>query len=229
MLIIIDKRAPDKAKNTLSAYGDIIEFSTSGITYDTISGHPDIFFCHVDENLIIAPNIPHEYLQILNSKRAAFVMGEKHINENYPDSAVYNAVLSDNYLIHRLDITDPVILKYSGTRETINIKQGYSRCSLLPLKKENFITSDMGIYNEFKERRLNVQYINPEGIQLPGHSHGFFGGACGIYNNNIFVTGSLRYLENGNEVNNFITSLGYKIIELYDGPLYDGGSILFID
>ena len=46
-LSIVDAKMPEEAKCALSGYFDLIEFSSS-ITYESISGHPDIFFCNVN-------------------------------------------------------------------------------------------------------------------------------------------------------------------------------------
>ena len=44
MYAIIDKRAPLEVKKNLEKYTDeIFEFSSDEITYNSISGHPDIF------------------------------------------------------------------------------------------------------------------------------------------------------------------------------------------
>lgn len=70
-------------------------------------------------------------------------------------------------------------------------------------------------------------YVNPEGIQLPGFDHGFVGGAAGIYKDQVFFIGNLDYFSEGEKFRHFLS--GYEIIELYDGPLFDGGSILFLE
>ena len=75
---------------------------------------------------------------------------------------------------------------------------------------------------------MNVLYVNPEDIQLPGFKHGFFGGACGVYEDSVFLLGSLESFKAGKKVKSFLQSLEYEIIELFDGPLFAGGSILFV-
>jgi hypothetical protein len=62
MLIIVDHKISQRAKEKLSQYGDLVELRTEGITYPAISGHPDIFFCQSADKLIVAPNLPEEYL-----------------------------------------------------------------------------------------------------------------------------------------------------------------------
>ena len=239
MLIIIDSKIPDQAKDTLSAYGELIEFATGSITYNAVSGHPDIFFCMVRDRLVVAPNIPDEYLGVLKDNGINFVIGVKPVSGGYPGSAYYNAVVSEKFLIHRQDITDPVILELSNHLERISVRQGYCRCNLFSLdinvkgsvnvraKKNSFITSDRGIYKAL-ENLGNAFYVSPEDIILPEFRHGFFGGACGVYADRVFIIGSLNFIKAGDDIRYFLNNQGYEIIELYNGPLYDGGSILFV-
>jgi len=227
-LIITDKKLPPEAKDSLAKHGDIIEFSTSNITYDAISGHPDIFFCKTNSRLIIAPNLPESYLLLLKEKNFPLVIGSRNVESKYPSSAHYNAVVTDNLLIHNLKITDKIILENTKELTHIHLNQAYTRCNLLPLKNNSFITSDKGVYQTLLKAKLNILYVSPEYILLEGFSNGFFGGACGVYENKVFIIGSLKYLSDGNKVKSFLKNLDYKIIELYDGPLIDGGSLIFI-
>ena len=225
---ICSKHLPRKAKQCLSRYAVLVEFSTSGITYEAISAHPDIFFCKVKETLIMAPNVPEEYKIKLRSRKIEFAEGANSVRNSYPGSTVYNAVVSTGFLIHSGNITDPSLANACSGLEKISVRQGYTRCSLLPLKEDSFITSDEGIHKKLTERNLNVIYVKPEGIMLPGFSHGFFGGTCGVYENTVFIAGSLAQYKEGDFVKEFLRALKYEIVELYDGPLFDCGSLLFV-
>ncbi len=229
MLIIIDKKIPKEAKEKLSKYGEIIKFSTTGITYETISGHPDVFFCKTDKALIIAANLPEHFKNILKNNNISFIEGIKKVGQNYPATAHYNAAISEDYIIHNFDFTDENILKNTSPKQKIKINQAYSRCNILPLKKNNFITSDKGIQNTLSKNKIEHLFVSPEKIILPGFSNGFIGGCCGVFENKIFLMGSLKYFPDGERFKQFVKNLKYEIIELYDGPLFDGGSILFIN
>ncbi len=228
MLIIADNRIPVQAKEKLSEYGEIINFSTKGITYEAISGHPDIFFCQVNNQLIVAPNLPAFYKNILHKNSIPFIEGEMPIELKYPGTSRYNVVATDKFLIHNFRYTDSIITNTGDNLDLIHSGQGYTRCNLLPLRNDHFITSDQGINRIFSGFKLQTLYIEPDEILLPGMKHGFFGGACGIYENNIFIIGSLSKMKNGDVLKTYINNLNYKIVELYDGPLFDGGSIFFI-
>lgn len=232
MLIIADHRMPDEAKHKLSRYGELVEFSTSGITYEAISGHPDIFFCRhsmddgIGYRLIAAPNVPDKYFGILEAKSIQYLKGIRPVGIRYPASALYNAVMTGGRLIHRLDISDEALLQRAVER--INVPQGYTRCSLLELVPDVFITSDMGIYNALYGHAKDILFVKPDNIRLPGFKHGFFGGTCGIRGNSIFLAGSLDYTSDPPAIRKFLQKYGYDIIELCDEPLFDCGSILFL-
>lgn len=228
-MIIADARIPVQAKERLNKIDELIDFKTEGITYDAISGHPDIFFCQVDNQLIVAPNVPEEYIQRLQIKGIRFQFGQQEVGHRYPASAFYNAVSTEFDLIHRVDMTEPAILQNSSGKHKIPVKQGYTRCNLLPLGKNCFLTSDKGIQVALEKAGKTSLYVNSKDIRLPGFSHGFLGGACGIRKNKVFIIGSLKYLADGEAVRLFIGDSGLDIVELYDGPLFDGGSLLFLD
>ncbi|MEI7810932.1 MAG: DUF6873 family GME fold protein [Ignavibacteria bacterium] len=228
MLILIDKKIPGKAKLSLSRTGEIIELETAGITYNAISGHPDIFFFQSISGLIMAPGLPEKYFEFLDKKGIRFIKGSSAVGAKYPESAAYNAVRNENYLIHNLSATNSSILEDSVSLEKINVRQGYCRCNLIALKEDHFITSDEAIDRELRSRELKSLYISPGEIILPGFPHGFLGGACGVFENKFFLIGSLNSLSNGEELHRYLESLDYTIIELYNGQVFDGGSILFI-
>lgn len=248
VLFIIDKKMPDEAKERLASEGKILELETSGITYEAISGHPDIYIlspsspiqlktqdsclagrqAKLNTNLIISPSLPAKYLKILSGYRIPFELGETAVGDKYPESSHYNAVLTDRYLIHNFRYTDPMISRTFDDLDMIHVSQGYTRCNLLPLRDDNFITSDEGIARILRRYGLKVLLVNPKDIGLPGFRHGFFGGACGVHEDNVYICGTLDHFQEKKKVRSFLSSLGYRIRELYDGPLVDVGSILVI-
>ncbi len=175
--------------------------------------------------MIVAPNIPLTFRKLLIDNNITFIEGQSVVGNKYPETAKYNIVITPNYLIHKLKITDTEVIKGCTGKQLINVSQAYTRCNLLPLRNDSFITSDMGIYNSLTDRNLNIIYVNREDIILPGFNYGFFGGTCGVYDNIIFIMGSLRKFADGNKVVKFVKALGYEIVELYDGPLLDCGSL----
>ena len=150
--------------------------------------------------MIIAPNLPQQYKEILRDKNVSFTEGMLPVEKTYPEAARYNAVITEHYLIHRTDITDTAITNACKEHASINVKQGFSRCSLLPLKNDHFITSDNGIYKTLLQHNLNALLVTPDEIILPNHPNGFFGGTCGLNVNQLFILGALKHYKDGEKV-----------------------------
>ncbi|OFX67034.1 MAG: hypothetical protein A2X12_02735 [Bacteroidetes bacterium GWE2_29_8] len=228
MLAIVDHRLKTEIKERLSFYAKLIEFKTSGITYNAISGHPDIFMCQMDNLLIYSPSLPIYYIDLLKLNNINIEEGETLIGEKYPFNIAYNAVVTKHFFIHNYQYTDPVIIKNIKERKVINVKQGYTRCSILPVNDNSFIVSDKGVYEVLKkEATIDVLLINNDNIIIEDFKNGFIGGTAGICYNKCFFAGNLNYHKQGNLIKNFINSKKIEIIELGDYPLSDCGSIIF--
>lgn len=228
MFIIGDTRIPEVAKENLSKWGTFVPFQSAGITYKGISGHPDVFFCRGEGKMVLAPNTPSKYCLLLIRNNIHFYPGNLPVGGAYPETARYNAVVSDDFLIHHKLFTDERVKTIFSFKEFIHVNQAYTRCSLLPLRDNRFITSDKGIYTTLQEEKLRVEYFSPKGIRLPGFGHGFIGGAIGLWEDKAFILGRLKAFPEGERLRKVFQGVGYEICELYDGPLFDGGSLIFL-
>ncbi|HNW70436.1 MAG TPA: hypothetical protein PKI01_08545 [Bacteroidales bacterium] len=229
MWIIIDKRLPAEAKQKLSGFGNLIEFESSGIAYDAISGHPDIFLCNTGSCLVAAPNTPQQYLDFFTKNNIKYKTGYENIGNKYPATSHYNAVVTEQYLIHNLKYTDKAILEACDCKIQLHTNQSYTRCNLISLGGNNFITSDKNIEKVLGKAALNVLFINPDEILLKGFPNGFFGGCCGTLQNKLIMAGSLKYYKPKDSIMEFIKTTNMELIELYEGKLFDAGGLFFIN
>ena len=229
--IIASATMPEPAKESLSKMGSVTWLEPSDLAYPSISSHPDIFFfCHNErhcDSVICAENV-----HIDLPENIMVVNGGKSIGNAYPATVSYNAVGVGNMLIHNLQYTDEKIKELYENVSTksvqLNVNQGYTRCNLLALDENNFITSDFGIKKVLEDNGRNVFYVDPHQITLPGHDYGFFPGCCGLVDDCVVVCGALKHLKECKELKKFIRRNNMKIIELYDGEPIDVGSIFFI-
>ncbi len=228
MLILLDRKMPEAAKEKLAAYGEIVEFASEGITYEAISGHPDIFFCPTSAGLIVAPNLPEEYFNLLEQNYIHYKKGYLPVGREYPETAHYNSLVTEKFIIQNPAISESLIHDLNPNLEIIPVKQGYVRCNLIALPNETFITSDRGIEKSLKQSKLEVLYVDPACIKLDGFVNGFFGGACGLHGNTLFVCGSLKYIKDQSGIESFAAQAGVSIIELNNGQPIDVGTILFL-
>ena len=227
--IIIDKRLPGASKKALTVYGSVLEFESSGVVYDAISGHPDIFICDTGSGLIVAPNSPPSFINKLNEIKVPYKTGDKPLGRAYPETSRFNAVVTKKYLIHNLKYTDKSILDACDEKIQIHTRQAYTRCNLIALNDNAFITSDKSIEKSLLKQKLNVLFVSPEEIVLPGFQYGFFGGCCGVHQQKFFISGSLKHFKYGNSVLSFIKENGLETIELIDDNLFDCGGLFFIN
>ncbi len=228
-VVIYDARMPQAAIEVLSSYAVAIPLSTQGITDDILSGHPDVFAC--DTLGIVAPNMPLSVKERLIEEGVSYVSGSLQVEAGKYNNAHYNAVVSEHYLLHYIACTDAAILSACGKvtepKRHINVKQSFARCTTIALRHDSFITSDEGMYRALCNAGVQAMYVEGRQILLPGARYGFIGGCMGVYENILYITGSLKYLCRGNELADYVHNKGYDIVELYDGPLYDGGSLSF--
>ena len=149
--IIADSRMPEEAKKNLKKLGDVLFLNPTETTYKSISAHPDIFFFQAEDGLIYAPNAPKRIVKELKKRKIKLTEGKKEVGKKYPETVPYNAVGIGDTLIHNLKHTDSTIL--SLYKNHINVNQGYTRCNLVALNENCFITSDEGIFNAVNGRQ----------------------------------------------------------------------------
>lgn len=228
MLIIHDKRLPVEAIEKLNRFGECLPFYTENITYQEIAGHPDIFLFPTENFVIVAPNTPQHFINYLKTKKIAVKMGANPIGNQKENSTCYNVVMTENYIIHHRKFTDTTILKNFENKTFIHVNQAYTRCSLLPLRHDCFITSDRGIEKTLSKYGLDYLYISPNKILLSGYPHGFIGGCMGVSENNVFLIGHPKHHPDGDKLESFLRERNYNLICLYDGQFFDGGGVFFI-
>ena len=146
--IIADSRMPEEAKKNLKKLGDVLFLNPTEITYKSISAHPDIFFFQTEDGLIYAPNAPKRIVKELKKRKIKLTEGKKEVGKKYPETVPYNAVGIGDTLIHNLKHTDSTIL--SLYENHIHVNQGYTRCNLVALNENAFITS----MEDYKTTRL---------------------------------------------------------------------------
>lgn len=230
MIVIANNAIPEKALTNLEKIAKVIRFSSSDITYDAVSGHPDVFLCKLpDGDIIHARNLPSGFLEILKNDNLKITQGKLDVGLKYPQSAHYNAVITKDIVLHNLNYTDPEILTHNNTKKHIHVNQAYTRCNVLPLSNDSFITSDKGIHKVLIKNNLNSMFVDPDGITLPGFEYGFIGGTAGVFKNTVYFIGSLDYYNEGPKIKSFIEDLNYEIVQLNKGPLFDGGSLIFTE
>ncbi len=230
-IAIIDGRADNEIKENLLNYGlKVINTCKCEELYDSISYHPDIVIHPINhEKVIVAPNVFDYYKNLLSFHGIKVIKGEKKLSRNYPENIAYNVARISKYAIHNVKYTDEKLKYYIEKEgiEFINVKQGYSKCSLAIISEDAAITSDFSIYKELKKHGVDVLMIKEGFIELPGLNHGFIGGATGMFSKNeLFLSGTIYDHPSSLEINVFLKKYNIKPIYLSNKRIIDIGSII---
>lgn len=229
MICFVDYRTTENEINSLKKLNyDVIKIPKDNNLYEAINGHTDIQLNILNKNtLIINKNINLSFKELLKTKNINFIESDSALSSKYPSNISLNAYITDNYLVHNLKFTDKKILEYCKNKKTINVNQGYTKCSILPLREKVIITNDTGIYNTLKNENFDILLLPFGDIELSGFNYGFIGGVGGIISNDSMAFfGSLDNYAFGNEVKKFLYKYDIKPIYLSNTKLIDRGSLL---
>lgn len=229
MICFVDYRTTENEINSLKKLNyDVIKIPKDNNLYEAINGHTDIQLNILNKNtLIINKNINLSFKELLKTKNINFIESDSTLSSKYPSNISLNAYITDNYLVHNLKFTDKKILDYCKNKKTINVNQGYTKCSILPLREKVIITNDTGIYNTLKNEGFDILLLPFGDIELSGFNYGFIGGVGGmISNDSMAFFGSLDNYAFGNEVKKFLYKYDIKPIYLSNTKLIDRGSLL---
>lgn len=230
MLCFVDYRTTDlEIENLKKLNLTPIKIPKSDKLYKAIDGHSDIQLSIVDKKVILHKDIPKSFLEELNFYGVDYIVSDNSLDSTYPKDIFLNALITEDFIMHNLKFTDKNILNNFKGKKLIDVKQGYTRCSCLPINKNNFITTDKGIHNSLLKEGYNSLLLPPGDIELKPFEYGFIGGVGGMLNRNtLLLFGDLNSYKYKDLVLNFLKPLNIKIVSLKSGKLTDRGSLLIL-
>lgn len=233
MFCFVDYRISDFEKNNLKSLNlDIIKVPKCNDLYDAINGHVDIQIHILNKDtktILINKNMPNEFKENLSKFKINFIESNSELKYKYPFNISINAFSINNYFIHNLKYTDKTLLSFQKDKKLINVKQGYTKCSCLPISKNAFITNDAGLYKALSNYDFDILYLPPGDIILDGFDYGFIGGTGGLINNTtIAFFGNLDFYKYGDSVKKFLSKYNITPIYLKNDKLTDRGSLFVL-
>ncbi len=231
---IIDKRMPNECKNALNKRGfKTLELPPFSALSESVSSHPDMLiflgdkiFCHIDYY-----KATKDVLDIISDVSGMEIFfSSENINEKYPSDILFNAVKLGNYIFGRTDSMSELIKNYADQNKTtlVNVKQGYTKCSVCKVSEGAIITADEGIAKAAEKHGIDVLKISQGHIGLDGCNYGFIGGASGNDGANTYFCGNIDLHPDGEAIKSFCKAHGRPAVSLGANQLYDVGTIFFI-
>lgn len=217
--LIIDSRIRNQEYTYLSKYFNIIKLQLSDDVYEEISGHSDIFYCKINNQIVAAPNA-----KILEKD---FKVGRLRVEKKYPLDVPYNACQIGNIVIGNKYLDNSII-------PDITVNQGYVKCSIAVTTNKSCITTDKKIAEVLNKNNIDALYIEENNIKLLkkdksiSNMHGFIGGACLVFNNKFILFGDIDMLKNKDKILEHINKYNLELVDFKGLDIFDyGGGIVF--
>lgn len=195
-----------------------------------VRAHADMsaYYCGNGE-LIISKNIFDSCNAVMFPAGTAPRCSADGQSEKYPLDIGLNACEVGNVVFCSVENTDKAILEYAekSGKKLINVRQGYTKCSVCVLDEKHIITADKSIAVAAQCEGIEALLIEAGFFELPGYDYGFIGGSCFKCSaDTIAFTGSLDGHPDKAYILEFINKLGLKVVYLTNGRCFDVGSIL---
>ena len=231
---IIDKRMPTDCKISLNSLGfEALELPPFSALSVSVASHPDMLlffgdkiFCHKDYY-----NEAKDVLDTVSAASGAeIILSNEGTNEKYPSDILFNAVKLGNYIFGKADSVSELIKNYAEQEKItlVNVRQGYTKCSVCKVTESAIITADEGIAKAARRQGVDVLKISEGHITLDGCDYGFIGGASGNDGKNTYFCGNIDLHPDGEAIKEFCKANGRPAISLGKDRLYDVGTIFFI-
>ena len=215
---------------------NIVELPCSDILYPEISSHPDIFCCKINEKVIIEEKM-YERINEKIYDKSNIIISKQKLEKKYPHDVIYNICQIGKNVIHNFKYTNKEALNLIDkcNLNKINIKQGYSNCSIAVIDENSVIVSNEKIANILSENKIDVLNINWNlDIKLLNckgtysNMTGFIGGAISRLDDYVIVFGDLEKIDKNNIIRSYITKKGLEIIDFKGLDVIDYGGIIEI-
>lgn len=231
---VCDGRIPKAAANALEKHGfELILLPMCQRLSQTVAGHPDMLIFPCDKLICHSEyySSAKATLDSIAAKLGVCVeLSNEEYSDKYPDDVLFNAVTVGSRIYCREKSISSLVIGYAERKHlsVINVRQGYTKCSVCTVSENAVITSDRGIAKAMKSNCVDVLVIGDEGVLLNGVDHGFIGGASGGYGNRIYFCGNIESHPDGERIADFCKRHGKTAVSLSSEPLYDIGSIFFV-
>lgn len=197
---------------------------------DAVAFHPDMMIHHLGgKDIIVAKNIPQKTVYALEYEGFNIICGLHEACGRYPQDVCYNTARIGNYAFCNIKYTDDVLLENLHNRniKIIDVKQGYSKCSICVVSSKSAVTSDRGLHNILNDNGIETLLITLGNIKLFEYNYGFIGGSSGfISKDTIAFFGNITNHPDYISINSFLIKNGKKLKNLGKNILWDFGTLL---
>ncbi len=217
--------------NEIAKMGHNVVFSdTIKIFHVPEQKHPDMQLLAIRDNLFML-NECTGLKEKLNSLGKKIIRCDKTAEKCYPENILLNCLYLNNTLYGKINKIDKTVIDYCIKNQirTVNVNQGYTRCSTLVINQKAVITADKSIEKALKKDGVEVLLVFPGNIILDGFDYGFIGGAGAQIDDTTIFFGNIEKHSEYHKIKNFCLKNNSDIKILCPNmPLTDIGGIVKI-
>ncbi len=192
--------------------------------------HADLGIAIISSKKAVCPPESYAYYKnALSHYGFEIIEGKNSLGRHYPKDSAYNVGIVGKKCFLNKKVCDEVLYEIilSEGYEIIEVKQGYTKCSICPIDENSFITGDVSIARAGEKAGMEVLLVSNDNIALPGFLNGFFGGSVGMASENeLLINGDIDLLPDSKKIRNFLSLKNIRITKLKEGEVLDIGSII---
>ncbi len=221
----VDDNALKKAFDELSV--KVVNVHENYFLDTPVGKHADMLANYVGESTFLVDKNQTELCNFIKDNGGKYIVFG-NIKAPYPKDCLLNfADIGDFIICNKSILTDETI-KYLPDKQIIDVKQGYSKCSVCICKRNTVITDDISIYNLLSQYdSISSLLVGKGSVRIDKYDYGFVGGCCGLVDKDLLLfNGDLSEHSDFDKIKKFLYDNGVKYIDIKGKPLTDIGSII---
>lgn len=213
--------------NALSEEYEIFILPADPLLAPEVSGHADMILTVIADKLYCHKSYYVNNKVLLDTIAAkaelTVVASNCRRSAEYPENIAFNVLTAGDHIIGKKDSVCPEIEKLG----IINTNQGYAGCTSL-FAAGHIISADPSTLKAAESANIPTCRISGNDIELSGYDRGFIGGACGVFEDKVYIVGSPEHSQSARELEAFCRPHGLQLVSLYDSIARDIGGIKFL-
>jgi hypothetical protein len=198
-----------------------------------VASHPDMLLHILGDKYITSAeyySLASNTFAKLNSAGFMPVLTDERPFADYPDDVLFNSLRLGNKLFGLEKKMSKVIREYAkeNSIQIVNVKQGYTKCSVCKVSENAVITADDGIAKAVSACGVDVLKIRAGHVRINGYDCGFIGGASGASEEAVYFCGDVMSHPDGKSISEFCEKHEKECISLSNDTLFDVGTLFFI-
>ncbi len=192
-----------------------------------ISKHADILANYVGKSTFLVDKNQTELCNFIENNGGKSIIVE-NIKSPYPIDCLLNFADIGDYIIGCKSILTKNIVDLLPDKQIIDVKQGYSKCSVCICKHNTIITDDISIYNAVSQcDNIKSLFVEKGSVRISEYNYGFIGGCSGLIDKDMLLfNGDLSTHSDFDKIIKFLYDNGINYIDIKGKPLTDIGSII---